>query len=80
MSGLTSSDWLEKEEQMTIQELTQNTAEVHNRLAQILVRGDDAILMGATLQQLRWMLQDLKANGVTQTQAKGKAEPTECGA
>lgn len=45
---------------MTKLELTQHIANIHNRLTQIQVSGDGAILMGDTLKELRFLVQDLQ--------------------
>ena len=53
-------------------ELTQKIANIHNTLAQILVRGDNAIAMGGVLIELRQMVNDLQVE--IQAEEKAKAE------
>lgn len=45
---------------MTKLEIAQRVANNHNRLANILVSGDSAILMGETLKDLRLLVQELQ--------------------
>lgn len=45
---------------MNKQEITQYVANVHNRLTQIMVSGDSAIMMGDTLRELRYLVQELQ--------------------
>ena len=43
-------------------EILQCVANNHNRLTQIMVSGDNAILMGETLKELRFLAQTLSAD------------------
>lgn len=45
---------------MTKLEIAQRVANNHNRLANVLVSGDSAILMGETLKDLRLLVQELQ--------------------
>lgn len=45
---------------MTKLEILQCVANNHNRLAQIMVNGDNAILMGDTLKELRLLVQEIQ--------------------
>ena len=45
---------------MTKLEIAQRIAGNHNRLANIMVSGDNAILMGETLKDLRSLVQELQ--------------------
>ena len=45
---------------MTKLEILQHIATNHNNLAHIMVRGDDAIMMGETLKNLRMLVQSLQ--------------------
>ncbi len=45
---------------MTKLEIAQRIAGNHNRLAKIMVSGDNAILMGETLKDLRSLVQELQ--------------------
>jgi len=45
---------------MTKIEIAQHIANAHNRLTQIQVCGDGAILMGDTLKELRLLVQELQ--------------------
>lgn len=56
-------------------ELTQNIANIHNTLAQILVSGDNAIAMGGVLIELRQMVNDLQIE--IQAEEKAKADEEE---
>ncbi len=49
---------------MTQLELIQRIADNHNRIAQIAVSGDSAILLGDTLKDLRMLVQELQVDGV----------------
>lgn len=53
-------------------ELTQKIANIHNALAQILVSGDNAIVMGGVLIELRQIVNDLQVE--IQAEEKAKAE------
>lgn len=55
---------------MTKIDLVSRIAEVHNRLADIAVKGDGAILMGDALKELRFVVQDVQQNGVQDEQEK----------
>lgn len=45
---------------MTKVEIVQVIATNHNRLSQIMVNGDNAILMGDTIKELRLLVQELQ--------------------
>ena len=45
---------------MTTLELMQRIAENHNRIAQIVVSGDNAILVGDTIRDLRLIVKELQ--------------------
>lgn len=45
---------------MTTLELMQRIVENHNRIAQIVVSGDSAILVGDTIRDLRLIVKDLQ--------------------
>lgn len=44
---------------MTMQELLPQLADIHNRLTEISVRGDDTIRMGSILQRLRTIVSSI---------------------
>lgn len=46
----------------------------HNRLAQIMVNGDNAILMGDTLKELRILVQELQKDIEAEQEAETKKE------
>lgn len=47
---------------MTKLEIAQRIVNNHNRIAQIVVSGDSAILLGDTLKDMRMLLKDLQAD------------------
>ncbi len=47
---------------MTNLEIAQHIANIHNRLVQISVNGEGAILMGDTLKELRFLVQEIQKN------------------
>lgn len=60
---------------MTKLEILQCVANNHNRLSQILVNGDSAILMGDTLKELRMLVQELQKD--VEVEEAPKEEQTE---
>lgn len=57
---------------MTQLELIQRIADNHNRIAQIKVSGDDAILVGDTLKDMRALVQQLQSEEVSQKHEPSK--------
>lgn len=57
---------------MTHLELIQRIADNHNRIAQIKVSGDDAILVGDTLKDMRALVQQLQSEEVSQKHEPSK--------
>lgn len=49
---------------MTKTELIQRLAENHNRVASILVRGDNAVFAGDTIKDLRVLIEQLQNEGI----------------
>ena len=62
---------------MTTMELLQRVAENHNRIAQVIVSGDNAILVGDTLRDLRLIAQELQEQLKIE---QSESEQTECDA
>lgn len=60
---------------MTKLEITQRIAGNHNRLANIMVSGDNAILMGETLKDLRSLVQELQQDIEEEAQAEEGEKP-----
>lgn len=60
---------------MTKLEIVQRIAGNHNRMANIMVNGDSAILMGDTLKDLRALVQELQAD--VEAEAEEQAETEE---
>lgn len=66
---------------MTKLEIVQRIAGNHNRLANIMVSGDNAIMMGETLRDLRALVQELQQDveaelaeeAQKETEAQGEA-------
>lgn len=54
---------------MTLLEILQRVAENHNRIAQISVSGDNTILVGDTIRDLRALIQQLRADLETEQSA-----------
>lgn len=59
---------------MTKLEIVQSAANIHNRLAQIMVSGDNAIQMGSALVELRSLVKVLQADIEQEEQEKEEAE------
>lgn len=57
---------------MTHLELIQRIADNHNRIAQIKVSGDDAILVGDTLKDMRALVQQLQSEEISQKHEPSK--------
>lgn len=57
---------------MTHLELIQRIADNHNRIAQIKVSGDDAILVGDTLKDMRALVQQLQSEEISQQHEPSK--------
>lgn len=51
---------------MTYLELIQRIADNHNRVAQILVSGDNAILVADTIRDLRSLVEQLQTEGIAE--------------
>lgn len=62
---------------MTKLEIAQRIAGNHNRLANIMVSGDNAILMGETLVDLRAIVSALNADLEKEADGAGGKEPKE---
>lgn len=62
---------------MTKLEIAQRIAGNHNRLANIMVSGDNAILMGETLVDLRAVVSALNADLEKEADGTGRKEPKE---
>lgn len=60
---------------MTTLEILQRIVTNHNRIAQILVSGDNAILIGDTIKDLRLLAQELQAD--MQREQEEEAEEAE---
>lgn len=60
---------------MTKLEILQRIATNHNRIAQVLVSGDNAVLVGDTIKDLRLLAQELQAD--VQTEQEKEAEEVE---
>lgn len=59
---------------MTKLEILQHIAASHNVLAQIMVKGEDAIMMGDTLKNLRLLAQLLQKDVDEETEKDAEAE------
>lgn len=57
---------------MTHLELIQRIADNHNRIAQIKVSGDDAIIVGDTLKDMRALVQQLQSEEISQKHEPSK--------
>ncbi len=57
---------------MTKIEIVQCLANNHNRLSQIMVNGDNAILMGETIKELRLLIQELQKDIENEESEKNK--------
>lgn len=62
---------------MTTLELMQRIAENHNRIAQVIVSGDNAILVGDTIRDLRLIVKELQEQAMAE---QAEAEQAECDA
>ena len=62
---------------MTKLEIAQRIAGNHNRLANVMVNGDNAILMGDTLKDLRALVQELQKDIEEEAEAQAEAEEGE---
>lgn len=51
---------------MTYLELLQRIADNHNRVASMLVSGDNAVLAGDTIRDLRALVEQLNNEGITE--------------
>lgn len=60
---------------MTKLEILQRIVTNHNRIAQVLVSGDNAVLVGDTIKDLRLLAQELQAD--VQTEQEKEAEEVE---
>lgn len=54
---------------MTTLEILQKVAENHNRIIQVSVSGDNAILIGDTIRDLRFLIQQLRSDLETEQAA-----------
>ena len=60
---------------MTTLEILQRVAENHNRIAQVLVSGDNAVLIGDAIKDMRLLAQQLQADlEAEQAEAEQEAE------
>lgn len=57
---------------MTMKELTDALAEIHNMIADVTVSGDNAILVGDSLKALRAIVKALVTEGVENTRSDEK--------
>lgn len=62
---------------MTKLEIVQRIAGNHNRLANVMVNGDNAILMGDTLKDLRALVQELQKDVEEEAEKQEQAEEGE---
>ena len=62
---------------MTKIEIAQHIANAHNRLTQIQVCGDGAILMGDTLKELRLLVQELQKDIEAENASEEEQSKTE---
>lgn len=59
---------------MTTLEIIKRVAENHNRIAQVLVSGDSAVLIGDSIKDMRLLIQQLQADYEAQQQENAKQE------
>lgn len=59
---------------MTTLEILQRVAENHNRIAQVFVSGDNAILIGDVIRDLRLLVQQLQADLEAEQQTEAEKE------
>lgn len=56
---------------MTQKELTELLVQIHNLIADVAAKGDNAILIGNSLQMMRALIQTISKDGITPDEPDG---------